>query len=42
MIARYFNGRQNTEAELDSAVEHVLAFSSASERAQKYLQLIEE
>jgi hypothetical protein len=42
VIAGYFNGRQKTEAELDSALEHVLAFSNAPERAQKYLQLIEE
>jgi glycosyltransferase involved in cell wall biosynthesis len=42
VIAGYFNVRQKTEAELDSALEHVLAFSNARERAQKYLQLIEE
>jgi glycosyltransferase involved in cell wall biosynthesis len=43
VIAGYFiNGCQKTEAELDSARDHVFAFSNAQQRAQKYLQIIEQ
>jgi glycosyltransferase involved in cell wall biosynthesis len=42
MIAGYFNGCQKTEAELESAREHVFAFSNAQQRAQNYLTIIEQ
>jgi len=42
VIAGYFNSCQKTETELDSASEHVFAFSNAQQRAQKYLQIIEQ
>jgi glycosyltransferase involved in cell wall biosynthesis len=42
VIAGYFNGCQKTEIELDLAREHVFAFSNAEQRAQKYLQIIEQ
>ena len=42
VISGYFNGCQKTEIELDLAREHVLSFSNARQRAQKYLQIIED
>jgi glycosyltransferase involved in cell wall biosynthesis len=42
VIAGYFNGRQKTDAEIDSAHDHVIAFSNAEQRAKKYLEIIEQ
>jgi len=42
VIAGYFNSCQKTAIELEVAREHVVSFSNAQQRAQKYLQIIEQ
>lgn len=41
-IYKYFNGKQKTLDELNAAHEYVKKFSSARDRALKYLQIIED
>ena len=42
VVADYFQGSQNTDAELEAARDHVLNFSNATQRAKDYLQIIEQ